>query len=742
VRWRDGVALVCAALALVLSSLHTSGSSTLELAYVVPLDRHPPPALGDDWAEPPPLITDTDGDGHEELVLLQGEGLRQLAVVPLPSAEERAARSDQLLPPQLAPDATVDLFSGLRFTGGRRPAALAAGFLDPWQQGDPPRRRAIVVLREDWAVLCYGSDLSLRWDSAVHHFRDLLGADMHLYEPADTAVLLTSRGLGGDGTSGMVVVGGRMRRRKQFPAPLDDSTAAAAGHFSLFAFDGATGDLLWTHDGSKKEKAKAQDEPITFLNLHDHRLDPAELTRDQDGEDWTMFRSSVLGCLPHGWTGPTDTHLQLAHFQREHAGGRAASARHARLRQSFGTDGASAGAGGAGGRGQHHRGTNHVLEGRRKHRPAAHSHPSTRLPGLSATVPVPLMSTSPHDDSEHLHHANAVVAHTASGLEVVALRDGRPVTSLALPHPPHGHGLYADVNGDKVVDLLTAVERRGHPSSGMTSQRHYKGLGPCSAVALSGLPPREQLFNGSLCDDRGSFAEAFSDPTSLDSRASRAHRLYEVGVARPVLLHRHDIFGRLAAQQAAADGSPVSLDVIYAVGSGVVSSYSSEGDLRWQSRGGPQWSTNGQGFLVKLPATGARPAEHVLVVGESNVAIFSADGRILADVALPEKVLRPPVVGDFNADGDVDILLVGDSALWGYSAVSIPGGAGMLRLLVLMLTVTMVVAFFANASVGTRLQRQETATSSSRLGRGQPFTSISGGMARKRLSAKGGRSTD
>ncbi|MEO1689717.1 MAG: hypothetical protein AAFU61_17630, partial [Pseudomonadota bacterium] len=195
---------------------------------------------------------------------LRGQGLSQLAVVPLPSAAEREASSDQVLPPQLAAEATADLLGGLRFARGRRPVALAAGFLEPWHPPTaalaasapppPPRRRAVVVLREDWTVLCFDSGLQLQWDAAVHHFQDLLGADMHLYQPADTAVLITSRGLG-DGGGGMVVVSGRMRRRKQFPAPLDDQTAAAAEHLSMFAFDGATGDLLWTHDGAKKRKA-------------------------------------------------------------------------------------------------------------------------------------------------------------------------------------------------------------------------------------------------------------------------------------------------------------------------------------------------------------------------------------------------------------------------------------------------------------------------------------------------------
>ena len=62
---------------------------------------------------------------------------------------------------------------------GRRPVALATGFLDPYDYhvggGSDhtqarPRSQYVVVVREDWTVMCYDSTLTLRWEQPVSLF--------------------------------------------------------------------------------------------------------------------------------------------------------------------------------------------------------------------------------------------------------------------------------------------------------------------------------------------------------------------------------------------------------------------------------------------------------------------------------------------------------------------------------------------------------------------------------------------
>lgn len=52
---------------------------------------------------------------------------------------------------------------------GRRPVALGAGYLRPFDTSEnaPPRKQHVVVVREDWTVLCFDSALNLE---VVHTF--------------------------------------------------------------------------------------------------------------------------------------------------------------------------------------------------------------------------------------------------------------------------------------------------------------------------------------------------------------------------------------------------------------------------------------------------------------------------------------------------------------------------------------------------------------------------------------------
>ena len=54
-----------------------------------------------------------------------------------------------------------------------------------------------------------------------------------------------------------------------------------------------------------------------------------------------------------------------------------------------------------------------------------------------------------------------VVARTREGLEAVELSTGRPLGAVALPAAVSGAGVYADLNGDGVVDRVQ-VGRHGY----------------------------------------------------------------------------------------------------------------------------------------------------------------------------------------------------------------------------------------------------------------------------------------
>jgi len=55
-------------------------------------------------------------------------------------------------------------------------------------------------------------------------------------------------------------------------------------------------------------------------------------------------------------------------------------------------------------------------------------------------------------------------------------------------------------------------------------RRAHGRLPPCSALALSGVPAREQLFNGSLCDGAGHFHDLLHNPNHIGADRGREER--------------------------------------------------------------------------------------------------------------------------------------------------------------------------------------------------------------------------
>jgi hypothetical protein len=234
---------------------------------------------------------------------------------------------------------------------------------------------------------------------------------------------------------------------------------------SVFLLKGSTGLVSWEHLGGSMKTGSPQMEP-----QHQYRLDPASM---RSGDDWTSFRSSLLASLPHSWESAADTKVELAHYTRQHSGGR----HHAAKRKGS-------------------------LLGRH----GGQGHPSVRMPGLAS---VPTQAVSPHQESEHIDSPNVLVAHSEQGVEVVLLRGGGEVLSLALPKG----GVYFDINNDGSIDHLSVVGKKSSgdshdhlsgvaalPLVRAINPRAHVSLPPCSALAVSGVPAREQLFNGSLCD--------------------------------------------------------------------------------------------------------------------------------------------------------------------------------------------------------------------------------------------------
>ena len=262
--------------------------------------------------------------------------------------------------------------------------------------------------------------------------------------------------------SGVVVVAVR-RHASRLAA--DDSGSgevqSPASHFSYFAFSGRSGALRWRHASSD------------FLSPSSSSVSSASVLHEQHsvhtGEvEWRNYRTDFIAAMPHSWFSTADTTLALAQLTPPNRSGQRSTSKQAADKASSSKRAASR---------------------------------ATQL--LPSALSVRLSARQAHDDSEHLEHPNAIVAHTRDGIELLALYTGRPITHL----PLDSHQTHADINADGVVDHLTVVHQHTPAAATgaddgtlpLSSASWQSQLTPCRAVVSSHIPPSAQLFNVSVC---------------------------------------------------------------------------------------------------------------------------------------------------------------------------------------------------------------------------------------------------
>jgi hypothetical protein len=146
--------------------------------------------------------------------------------------------------------------------------AIKTGYITPYSETEK-RSQVIVVLYEDWTVLCYDSSLHLMWSKEVAHKTFDLDRLNQYYHIHSAAIDIAPLQLRDDLSDGVVIVGASMKRREGLTHPdgtamepvdvylhrnsdgtlLDPEAVAKLEHFSIFALDGFSGHVIWKHDG-------------------------------------------------------------------------------------------------------------------------------------------------------------------------------------------------------------------------------------------------------------------------------------------------------------------------------------------------------------------------------------------------------------------------------------------------------------------------------------------------------------
>ncbi|XP_055802967.1 uncharacterized protein LOC129872115 [Solanum dulcamara] len=611
---------------------------------------------------PPPIVADLNGDGKKEVLVATHDAKIQVLEPHSRRVDEGFSEARLLAEVSLLPDK-------IRIVSGRRAVAMATGVIDRNYNHREPRKQVLVVVTSGWSVMCFDHNLKKLWEV---NLQEDFPHNAHHREIAISISNYTVK----HGDSGLVIVGGRMemqphmhidpfeeivmgeksaeqhRRSAAEKEVSENSGVVDLRHFALYALAGRTGQLRWSRK-IENIQSPSSDESL-LIPQHNYKLDAHALNSRHPGEfECREFRESILGVMPHNWDRREDTRLKLAHFRRH------------KRKAVKKVPGKSI--------------TYPFQKPEEKHPPGKDT--TKRISNVIGKAVTYAKSAKPKKPSTYIPTItnytqlwwvpNVVVAHEKEGIEAVHIATGRTVCKL---HLLEG-GLHADINGDGVLDHVQVVGANGAEQTVVSGSMEV--LRPCWAVATSGVPVREQLFNASICRhspfnlfQHGEFSRGFGhtfDASSLE-------------VATPILIPRNDGHRHRKGSHG---------DVIFLTNRGEVTSYSpglhGHGALwNWQVLTGATWSNlqSPAGMMEAgkvVPTLKAFPLrvhdsqELILAAGDQEAVVLSPGGSLLTTIDLPAPPTHALVSEDFSNDGLTDLILVTSSGVYGFVQTRQPG---------------------------------------------------------------------
>ncbi|EFA84147.1 hypothetical protein PPL_03221 [Heterostelium album PN500] len=618
---------------------------------------------------PNPIITDLDGDGKND---------HKIRIVDPVLADDSVVGGKSTSMGKASLRYEVSLASKVGLSSGRRIVALQTGYATPYISRTSSTQ-LVVVVTEEWEVLVFDHQLKPLWERYVV---DEIPKN-HYHSEVTIQVV----------SNGLIIVGGRLEaipnelhRSHITPAigidpnalaskvgTLDegDPTAATAtgetaskegdahahdhekeevhrdeNHFSFYAFSAYNGQMHWHHDElSFLPENTHADEEHHDEKRHSYKQHVYSLLEHIGEVSWKSYKQSMLAAMPHRWSSKFDTRFQLAHFEKQGAN------RHNPTKGNNEAD------------------WNTEVIG---------VHPS-HFEGLTGGNSAP--AQYPHAETDHIDEPNVVIAHTKAGMEVIQLQNGRTLCKLLLDSTNKAENsdhyiTYTDLNNDGVVDQVHAIAGN-LPGSSMFSRNRRQEI--CLALGMSGLPPRDYLFNRSICHEGGMDFDYFFWRSSPAAEVSRGAQT----VAPAIIASANTVAGSAKLN-----------DVVFLVNSGKITSVRHTGRANWQRDTDARWQKDGQPYphpsiqAFSLEVYG--PKTNLLAVAD-HIVILDQQGEILISERLGKKgsqklaggmsaskshaageqehyqptdaaalsvmPMGPPIIGDLNNDGYNDVIV-------------------------------------------------------------------------------------
>eukprot|EP00210_Caulerpa_lentillifera_P006288 g6007.t1 len=556
---------------------------------------------------------------------------------------------------------------------GQKPVALAAGYIDNPHKDyvTKPRKGVIAVMTSNWHLMCFDHNLKLMWSRDVH-------SDMHINATIHEVAILITNHTVYEHDRGMVIVGGSMdigssfddesvlnkeemeedvfeaeqafekRESERYKRLGEDENmdefldemqqvdgADYSRHFSVYAFEGASGTSRWRHVGSEFNKdlheIKDNTTPQKYYKLRAEDLE----SREYSEVSCRDYRESVLHNLPHKWNQRIDTKMSLSYFEKHKVG-----------------------------------------KGQKKKDLASHTTPSRRrVPCPGGKCPKNAVSNAIEKLTDKAMSGgrvsttqsqpknfnpvtsfppNAIVAHLKEGIHAIHLYSGRSLCKL---HLPEG-GLHVDLNGDGVLDH---IHTSTVPTSNWVNPSVHHRVPLCYAYATSGVPPREPFFNGSICGHH--WMRGFGENQALNIQRDAHNR---IDVASPEMLPIPTPRGHYRFRYGQRGYA------IFLNNEGELTAFDSKGKKQWMISTNCHWSSYRKSSKKMQPTLRAFPLRPdalptaILVAGVHYAAVVSEHGNILATFTLPDRPVVPLEIVDFNGDGLNDVIMIGGRDVYGY----------------------------------------------------------------------------
>eukprot|EP01132_Coremiostelium_polycephalum_P003771 gene3771-4695_t len=528
----------------------------------------------------------------------------------------------------------------------------------------------IVIVTDNWGVLCFDHQLKPKWETFLvdevekGHYHSEITVSI-IPTSTTTNIMGIEAGVGGNGYNGMVVIGGRMEPKRNIihkphkvPIGLDpkkhsnhdflsedeDEDNIVVGvdgdkkdkkghdhdkddkpedfevhrdeaHFSFFALDAEIGSKIWSHEENdfKPANPHATETHKSGTDTPNHSFKQHVFSQlEHLGEvSWKEFKDSILAILPHTWSSNYDTRFQLRHFEKK--------------------SNVVKGGGGEGG-----------------------DNWKSELVGVfsSDLEAFSLLTPQQKSQNKHFKNPNVLVVHNKNGIEVIQIQNGRTLCKLVLDSTDMKRNgehfiVYIDINNDGVLDQIHTIT-----GNTPTGKKQFSGGNQsnklCVSLGLSGLPPRDYLFNSSICgvgnSDYTSWLMNFDSNTGTIPSTIQS--------VTPAIIQ---------------DFSTQRLEIVHLISSGKVTCLDEYGRQIWQVNTEAQWYKQTQLLLTPYPSIQSFSFEqygrkqNLMAIGEALV-ILDMDGTILFTQELDnfeeDPVLAPPIIGDINNDGYNDVILV------------------------------------------------------------------------------------